>query len=124
MPIAGHGLRALIEQARSSLEEEPQIAIETNSMYLQKQFVLAGHGWTVLPAAGVAGDVGGGRLSGAPLTNPELRRSVVLGMQRGKRTSPAVAAVSSQLIELVGELVRSGAWPSATLSPESPTRRG
>jgi LysR family nitrogen assimilation transcriptional regulator len=116
MPIAGHGLRALIEQARSSSSEEPRIAIETNSMYLQKQFVLAGHGWTVLPAAGVAGDVAAGRLSGAPLTDPELLRSVVLGMQRGTRTSPAVAAVAKQLAQLVGELVRSGAWPSATLA--------
>jgi LysR family transcriptional regulator, nitrogen assimilation regulatory protein len=116
MPIAGHGLRALIEQARSSSSEEPQIAIETNSMYLQKQFVLAGHGWTVLPAAGVAGDVAAGRLSGAPLTDPELLRSVVLGMQRGTRTSPPVATVAKQLPRLVGELVRSGAWPSATLA--------
>ena len=86
LPVAGHGLRALIDQARSSVAAQPRIAIQTNSMHLQKKLVLAGHGWTVLPAAGVAGDIAAGLLSGAPLTAPEVVRSVVLGLQRGSRT--------------------------------------
>lgn len=84
LPVTGHGLRALIDQARSSVATRPHIAIQTNSMHLQKKLVLAGHGWTVLPAAGVAGDIAAGVLSGAPLTAPEVVRSVVLGLQRGE----------------------------------------
>jgi LysR family nitrogen assimilation transcriptional regulator len=115
LPVAGHGLRALIEEARSAVPVEPRIAVETNSMHLQKTLVLAGHGWTVLPAAGVAGDVAAGRLSGAPLTGPEVSRSVVLGLPRGGRTPPPVAAVAAELTRLVHGAVRSGAWPSARL---------
>jgi DNA-binding transcriptional LysR family regulator len=115
LPVAGHGLRALIDDARSAVPVEPRIAVETNSMHLQKTLVLAGHGWTVLPAAGVAGDVAAGRLSGAPLTGPEVSRSVVLGLPRGARTPPPVAAVAAELTRLVHGAVRSGAWPSARL---------
>jgi LysR family nitrogen assimilation transcriptional regulator len=116
LPVSGHGLRALIDQARSSTPTEPRIAIETNSMYVQKKLVLAGHGWTVLPAAGVAGDVSAGRLSGAPLTEPDVSRSLVLGLQRGNRTSPPVQAVATEVVRLVRRLVHSGAWPSACLN--------
>jgi LysR family transcriptional regulator, nitrogen assimilation regulatory protein len=116
LPVTGHGLRALIDQARSSVATQPRIAIQTNSMHLQKKLVLAGHGWTVLPAAGVAGDIAAGVLSGAPLTAPEVVRSVVLGLQRGSRTSAPVEAVATELTRLARALVRSGAWPSARVS--------
>ncbi len=116
LPVAGHGLRALIDQARSSVAIEPRITIEVNAMYLQKKLALAGHGWTVLPAAGVAGDVSEGVFSGAPLTEPDVSRSLVLGLQRGTRTPPPVETVATELVRLVRGLVRSGAWPSAHLS--------
>jgi LysR family transcriptional regulator, nitrogen assimilation regulatory protein len=113
LPVSGHGLRALIDRARSAVPVEPRVVVQTNSMLLQKNLVLAGHGWTVLPAAGVAADVAAGRLSGAPLTAPDVERSVVLGLQRRSRLLAPVDAVSSTLTRLVHELVRSGAWPSA-----------
>jgi len=116
LPVPGHGLRALIDQARSALTVQPRITVQVNSMHLQKKLVLAGHGWTVLPAAGVAGDVAAGALSGAPLTAPEVVRSVVLGLQRGRRAPAAVEAVAAELRRLTGELARSGAWQSDRLA--------
>lgn len=115
LPVAGHGLRALIEKARPPTPTPLQGVVETNSMFLQKRLVLAGRGWTVLPAAGVASDVREGRLSGAPLQQPEISRTVVLGLQRGTRTSPPVEAVAVEFLRLARALVRSGEWPSATL---------
>lgn len=109
LPVTGHGLRALIDQVRSSLPA----ALHTNSMHLQKKLVLAGHGWTILPAAGVAADVAAGLLSGAPVTEPDVVRSVVLGLRRGARTPAPVAAVAAELERLVRSLVRSAAWPSS-----------
>jgi LysR family transcriptional regulator, nitrogen assimilation regulatory protein len=105
LPVTGHGLRALIDQARSELTAQPRVTMQTNSMRLQKKLVLAGHGWTVLPAAGVAGDVAAGIFSGAPLTAPEMVRSVVLGLHRGRRTPPPVDAVASELTRLARELL-------------------
>lgn len=114
LPVAGHGLRILIDRARPA-GDAPRAAVETNSMHLQKKLVLAGCGWSVLPAAGVAADVATGVLSGAPLA-PAIVRQVVLGLQRGSRRSPAVEAVAHELARLVRDLVRSGDWPSARLA--------
>jgi LysR family transcriptional regulator, nitrogen assimilation regulatory protein len=105
LPVTGHGLRVLIDQARSVLTAQPRVTMQTNSMRLQKMLVLAGHGWTVLPAAGVAGDVAAGIFSGAPLTAPEMVRSVVLGLRRGRRTPLPLDAVASEITRLAGELL-------------------
>jgi len=109
LPVAGHGLRALIDQARAAVAGvagPPRVTVQTNSMDIQKRLVLAGHGWTVLPAAGVASDVAAGRFSGAPVTAPDVVRSVVLGLRRGRRTPAPVDAVAAQLSRLAGELLR------------------
>jgi DNA-binding transcriptional LysR family regulator len=119
LPVPGHGLRTLIEQAWSRLPERPQVAVQVNSMNLQKRLVLEGHGWTVLPAAGVAGDVASGQLCGAPLVAPAVERSVVLALPLGRRAPTPVEAVAAQLRRMARELVLSGAWP-AILDPGLP----
>lgn len=113
LPVSGHGLRALIDQALPRPNPEIRIAVETNSLALQKKFVAGGHGWTVLPAAGIAQDIAHGHLSGAPISDPALSRQVVLGLPLTARTPPAVEAVAGVLLGLVDTLVRSGEWPSA-----------
>lgn len=105
LPAAGHGLRALIDQARSAVPVQPRVAVQTNSMQLQKKLALAGHGWTILPAAGVVGDVAAGLFSGAPVTAPDVVRSVVLGLPRDRRTTPPVHAVAAELKRLSRELL-------------------
>ncbi|MCX2750454.1 LysR family transcriptional regulator [Arthrobacter sp. MI7-26] len=124
LPIAGHGLRGLIDQARSAClrglinetrsgaERMPTISIETDSLHVQKQMVLAGHGWTILPPAAVISEVRRGIFSGAPLVEPVISRSIVLGLQRSARISAPVEAVVTELTRLVRQLVRSGEWPS------------
>jgi DNA-binding transcriptional LysR family regulator len=109
LPVSGHGLRALIDLARSRVATEPgpqpRVTVQTNSMQLQKKLVLAGHGWTVLPAAGVAGDIADGTFSGAPVTAPEIARSVVLGMRGDRRVPAPVEAVAAELARLARDLL-------------------
>jgi DNA-binding transcriptional LysR family regulator len=50
MPAGGLGLRALIDQAAARAQVEIDVAVQTNSVNLQKQFVERGHGWTILPS--------------------------------------------------------------------------
>jgi LysR family nitrogen assimilation transcriptional regulator len=117
LPIPGHGLRAIFDRARAGSAVQPSIVVETNSITVQKQLVLGGYGWSVLPAAGVAADVAAGRLSGAPVTDPDVTRSVVLGLRRGP-TAPAVDAVTRQLSEQVWQSVSSGRWPAVRVPPD------
>lgn len=111
LPAAGHGLRVLIDQALSAvpsdngIPSQPTVTAQTNSMALQKKLVLAGHGWTVLPAAGVAGDVAAGLLSGARITAPDVSRGVVLGLRRERRVPAPVDAVAAELRRLTAELL-------------------
>jgi DNA-binding transcriptional LysR family regulator len=115
VPVPGHGLRILLDQARLAAGVEPNVTVQANSMHLQKLLVKAGRGWTVLPAPGVVADVAAGTLSAAPLRNPELPRTVVLGLPRAGRTPPAVEAVATELIRIVRAAVRDGRWPAAQL---------
>jgi DNA-binding transcriptional LysR family regulator len=110
LPVAGHGLRALIEKARAAVPHELDLVAETNSMHVQKSLVANGSGWTILPAIGVADDVRDGVLSAAPLCEPTVSRSLVLGRRLGGRTPPAVGAVAGLMSELIERLVGDGRW--------------
>jgi LysR family nitrogen assimilation transcriptional regulator len=115
MPAPGHGLRALIDRAAAKAQVEIRVAVQTNSMSLQKQLVQHGHGWTILPGAGIAADVAAGALSAAPLSAPEVWRSIVVGAPRAAPTTPAARAVADQLTRQVQIAVRQGRWASAEL---------
>lgn len=116
LPAPGHGLRVLIDQAVARSRVELDVAVQTNSMSLQKQLVRSGHGWTILPGAGVAADVAGGTLSAAPLQEPEVWRSIVIGAPRAGVVTLAAQAVARHLTRQVESATRRGTWPSAHLS--------
>jgi LysR family transcriptional regulator, nitrogen assimilation regulatory protein len=116
LPAPGHGLRVLIDQAVAQAQVQFDVAVQTNSMSLQKQLVRLGHGWTILPGAGAAADVAAGTLSAAPLSEPEVWRSIVIGVARTGLATQAAQAVTSHLTRQVRVAVRQGAWPSAELS--------
>ncbi|MQY24156.1 LysR family transcriptional regulator [Nocardia macrotermitis] len=113
MPSSGHALRVLIDAAAAKADVVFDIGVQTNSMQLQKLLVLDGHGWTILPAAGIVADVAAGRLSAAPLRQPEIRRSIVLGMPRNGRMPAAVDIVAQELARAMRTAVSEGGWLSA-----------
>jgi DNA-binding transcriptional LysR family regulator len=115
MPTPGHGLHALITTGARKAGAEIDVVVQTNSMNLQKQLVRSGPGWTILPAVGIAGDLGGGTLSAAPLCAPEVWRSIVLGMPRTGRVPAAVEVVARELVQQIRSSVHNGRWPSARL---------
>lgn len=113
MPASGHALRRLIDAAAVRSGAAMDVVVQTNSMRVQKQLVQAGHGWTVLPGVGIADDVARGALSAAPLSEPDVWRSVVLGTPRSGRTPPAVEVVARELVRQINSAVHEGRWPSA-----------
>lgn len=115
LPVPGHGLRVLIDEAFGELGLTPAGTCQTASMSLQTALVEAGHGWTVLPASGAAHDVASGRLQGGPLSEPTVSRTVALALSRGPRTPPAVAAVATEVIRVTRRLVHDGVWATARI---------
>jgi LysR family nitrogen assimilation transcriptional regulator len=114
LPAPGHALRVLIDRAVAQAQADIDIAVQTNSMALQKQFVRGGHGWTILPGAGLGTDIGA--LSAAPLTEPEVYRSIAIGTPRTGPVTAAARAVAEELVRQVQAAAVGTQWPSAQLS--------
>ncbi|MGF1237395.1 MULTISPECIES: LysR family transcriptional regulator [Streptomyces] len=123
VPAAGHGLRKVIDAAAAQAKAEMNLVVQTNSMHVQKQLALAGHGWTILPGVGIAEDVANGTLSAAPLCEPEVWRSIVLGTPRAGRITPAVEVVARELTRQINAAVHEGRWPSAELHDNGTANR-
>jgi LysR family transcriptional regulator, nitrogen assimilation regulatory protein len=113
MPSPGHALRTLIDGAVTQARVDIDIAVQTNTMSLQKQLVRSGHGWTILPGAGIAAELASGELSAAPLCEPEVWRSIALAVPRAGRISPAAEIVARELARQVRGAARQGRWLSA-----------
>lgn len=116
MPAAGHGLSAVLDTAFASAGVTAEVSVRTNSMQLQKLFVQAGLGWTILPGVGIAIDHRSGLISAAPLYEPEVRRSIVIGMRRTGRPSAATDVVAAELTNQVRMAVQNGTWPASALA--------
>jgi LysR family transcriptional regulator, nitrogen assimilation regulatory protein len=101
LPAPPHGLRTLIDSAAATADVELEIRAEANTMRVQKQLAAAGIGWTVLPRIGVERAIADGTLTGAPLTDPEILRSIVLARSRGTRVPAAVEIVTQALARRV-----------------------
>ena len=100
------------------------VVVQTNSMRVQKQLVLAGHGWTILPGVGIADDLATGALSAAPLCEPEVTRSIVAAAPRTSRIPPAMDAVARELVRQVRAAVADGRWPASENHGLLPEARG
>lgn len=115
MPAPGHALRTLIDRAVTQAQVDIQIAVQTNSMSVQKQLVRGGHGWTILPGVGIAVDIAAGTLSAAPLAEPEVYRSIAIGVPRAGPVTLAARAVADELKRQVQAAAGHSQWLSAQL---------
>ncbi|MFJ4291178.1 LysR family transcriptional regulator [Cupriavidus sp. NPDC089707] len=114
LPNAPHGLRSVVEHACAVAGFSPTIAVETNSLAVQKNLVAKGFGHTVLPSSAVSEEMEDGILAGAPIVSPNLSRRIVLAHAATRRLTPAAGFVSAELVALMKRLVVDGAWPGAT----------
>lgn len=113
LPAPGHALRVLIDRAVAQARVGIHIAVQTNSMAVQKQLVRSGHGWTILPGAGIVTDIESGALSAAPLSEPEVYRAIAIGSPRAAPMTPAARAVAGELARQVQAAASGSRWPSA-----------
>jgi LysR family transcriptional regulator, nitrogen assimilation regulatory protein len=113
LPSAPHGLRALMEQAANLMGVNFSVHTETNDLYVQKNLVANGHGWTILPAVAVADDVAMRLLSAAPLAEPALMRKIVLAAPTSRQATPPVRCVVAALLECMRTAVQENRWAGA-----------
>lgn len=114
LPNAPHGLRSVVEHACAVAGINLTVAVETNSLDIQKSLVVKGFGYTVLPSSAVHEEMEKGLLAGAPITSPDLSRRLVLARSTTRRQSPASMAAAPELVALMKQLVLENAWHGAT----------
>ncbi|NDY92031.1 LysR family transcriptional regulator [Ideonella livida] len=110
LPNAPHGIRAVVDHACAVRQLSLQVAVETNALSVQRALVLGGHGWTVLPPIAVAEELRQGALSGAPLTDPDLRRTLVLALPTERPTARHVRCATQVLAGCVQQALADGRW--------------
>ena len=111
LPSAPHGIRTLVEHACAIRRVTLDVSAETNALSVQRSLVLGGHGLTILPPIAVAEDLATGKLSGAPLADPPITRTIVLALPGNRPTGRPVRCAVDILVQRAREAVASGAWP-------------
>ncbi len=112
LPALSHGLRDLIEEVAETEGVPVTPGIEIDSYARIKELAARGHGFGILPRAAVAAEVAAGAFQSWPIGSPPLRRRIYLAHAADRPLSAAASAVSGLAWDLLGELVRSGAWPA------------
>jgi len=110
LPSAPHGIRTLVDHACAVSKVALTIAAETNALSVQRSLVLGGHGLTILPPIAVADDLRSGELSGAPLSEPSITRTIVLALPTSRPTGPHVRCALDQLVAGAKSAVQGGLW--------------
>lgn len=110
LPSAPHGIRTLVDHACAVAKLTLTVAAETNALSVQRSLVLGGHGLTILPPIAVADDLRSGQLSGAPLCDPAITRTIVLALPTERPTGPHVRCAVDLLVAEARRSVEGGAW--------------
>ncbi|MFL9923278.1 LysR family transcriptional regulator [Herbaspirillum lusitanum] len=114
LPSQPHGLRLLLDRACASADIHLNVVAETNAMNIQKNLVFGGVGYTILPGVAVFDDVAAGRLTATAISQPALRRKIVLALPLTRRSSIAVRCAVTELRALIKQKLQQGEWPGAT----------
>lgn len=110
LPGAPHGIRTLVEHACTSGNVKLDVVAETNALDVQRALVLGGHGLTILPPIAVAEDLSAGKLVGAPIDNPPIRRKIMLALPANRTTGRHIHCAVEVLKEEVFKAIDAGAW--------------
>lgn len=113
LPNGPHGIRSLVDRICAVAKVRLTVSVETNAMSIQKALVLGGHGFTILPPIAVAQELAAGVLSGAPVGDPPLTRTIVLALPAHRAKSRHVRHVEEILRACIQHAVLSHQWPQA-----------
>jgi DNA-binding transcriptional LysR family regulator len=113
LPSAPHGIRTLVDHACAVSNVELTIAVETNAMSIQKNLVLGGHGFTILPPVAFVEELKARRLTAAPLCDPKITRTIVLALPANRAVGQHVRRAVDLLVQCCKQAVNQGSWLDA-----------
>jgi LysR family transcriptional regulator, nitrogen assimilation regulatory protein len=114
LPSGPHGIRTLVDHACAVAKVELTIVAETNAMSIQKSLVLGGHGLTILPPIACAEELARREVSAAPLSEPQITRTIVLALPARRVIGRHVRVTADLLAGCAKDAVLQRRWPEAT----------
>jgi LysR family nitrogen assimilation transcriptional regulator len=111
LPSEGHTLREMVMDAAAEKGVSLRIRVEADSFRIQKELVERAVGHTVLPFAAVHKEVGERKLSAAPISEPKIKRRLVLATRSDRPVSQAAGKLKKMLKQDLERAVESGVWP-------------
>lgn len=115
LPTHRHGLRRVIDAAFGSLNKQPKIVAEVDSLYVLMDMVAANMAATLQPWSALARQQdAGNRLRWAAMTDSGTTRRNLLCSLSDDELSPAALATRGVLRHVVGQLIDSGRWKGIT----------
>ncbi|WP_051954114.1 LysR family transcriptional regulator [Xenophilus azovorans] len=110
--LPGHpnGLRVMLEDAARRHRLQLHVAMEVDSIAIQRDLVAEGDLFTVLPFYAVVDEVRAGRVSASPIVAPVLTRSLVIAATQAHPASAAARAIYRLVRDFAADMSRRNAW--------------
>lgn len=112
LPSLRHSLRVLVENAAHEVHVPLDVRFEVEALVTIKDLVLSGAGISFLPLSSIHGDISSGRMSAAPVVNPDLCRNLIVACSTDRVLSRAGRICEDMLVDFVHGLQGSGSWIS------------
>ena len=113
LPYHPHRLRILIEQACKKNNSNLNIYTETNDLNIQKQFVIQGFGYTVLPLVSVINEFNNGLMKAMPIAGNDFIRGVTLAMHSTRSIPKHVRIITGEIMRCMEKSINERKWPNA-----------
>jgi DNA-binding transcriptional LysR family regulator len=114
LPNGPHGIRTLVDHACAVSNVQLTTVAETNAMAIQKNLVLGGNGFTLLPPISFAIELATKQLTAAPLVEPRITRTIVLALPANRPVGAHVRRTVELLVECAKAAVHRKEWPEAS----------
>jgi DNA-binding transcriptional LysR family regulator len=112
LPSTDFGLRGGIDRAVRNAGIELDVAIEANSLHVQRSLIRAGVGYALLPSSVALRDAGR-EFVAARIVDPPIFRRIGLGTATMRRRPLTARCAAETMVEEIGESLRQGEWPGA-----------
>lgn len=122
LPAQPHGLRLLIDSELEKLGLTPRVEFEVEAMPSTLSLVERGIGYTVLSEGAVKHLLNAGRIRAWSLTNPTIKRELLLATSTQRPMSVATRLVTRLIRDEVQAILRGNADQSRALATEKRSR--
>jgi DNA-binding transcriptional LysR family regulator len=118
LPGPKHSLRMLVERVAHAAGIEANIRYEIESLAIIRDLVTSGYGITVLPFSGIYADLRAGRMSAAPIVEPDITRNLIVACASDRVLTRSTTICEALLTRTVKQLQSQGIWPDARLATD------